>query len=82
MPKLVKDKVIKVRAVSGTVMQQLNRALAKAKQQRWTKVCIIGEGEHGGYYLCSKMHDYYKLGMIEEMKNEILRRVPNDDTAL
>jgi hypothetical protein len=70
--KLVKNnKTIKFPSVKNGVEKAFQRSLAKAREQKWTKVIIIGQSAHGHSMAHSVMTDYTAIGMLELAKVRI-----------
>lgn len=68
-PKLAKNtKIVKLPCVTGSVKSALDRALLKAKEQRWSKVIIIGAGSERGHWFTTPMSNAVAQGMLEEVK--------------
>lgn len=62
------SKTLKFPRQSGSVKSTFESALRKAKEQKWTKVIIIGTGKEQGHWFRSRMSDHAMLGMLEEIK--------------
>ncbi len=72
--KLVKNKkVVKLPRVTGSVESTFQQAVQKAKNQKWKRVVIIGEGEDAGHYFLSRMHGNHSIAMLESAKHCIQR---------
>ncbi len=69
-------KIVRFPRATKNVKSVFDTALAKAHEQGWDKVIIIGEGKKMGHWITSQMRDHIGVGMIERAKKEMM-----DDTC-
>ena len=71
--KLVKtSKTIRLPKATTSVERTLRAANKAAKEQRWRKLVIIGEGPHGYHVSNSKMQYYALIGFMDYAKHFII----------
>ena len=69
--KLIKStKTVKLPKISGSVQSAIERATYTAKQQKWNRIIIIGEGPEGGGTYRSRMSSHVAISLCEIAKAE------------
>lgn len=79
MTAVVKNGVLRLPKTTSSVARVLQQANQKAKEHRWRKVFIIGEGPHGYTLSNSKMRYYELIGFIEYGKKLIIDEAASDN---
>lgn len=77
--KIVKNtKHIRLPYVKNSVTRILQKVNSSAKEHRWKKIFVIGEGPNGYSISNSKMTYYELIGFIEYAKSEIIREASSE----
>lgn len=71
--KLIDNKITKIPRISGSVQSALERAMVRAKDQKWNRVIIIGEGPDSGGTFRSRMSAHIAISLCEIAKAEEIR---------
>ena len=72
--KLAKNsRIARFPSQSGSVKAAMERAINKAKEQKWSKVVVIGQGKNGGHFFHSRMNTHDLIGFMEDVRYLVMR---------